>query len=255
MGKKQKTLIIILVAIFLVSSGFLVMNFIPKKNKYDEYKTSYTNSAQEGLGGFSEKNEYPDNPINFTKLKGQNEEVVGWIQIPNTVIDYPIMQSGFNTEEDFYLNRNLEKQKATEGSIYIQKMNYSNFTHKNTVVYGHDMRNGSMFGSLKKFRNAEYFEENDTIYIYVQGHILKYKIYSAFVHDDSHILYSFDFENTEEYQKFIDMTLNPKTKVKNVREGVKVTTDDRIITLSTCTNKDTERYLVVAVLEEDTYTN
>lgn len=142
----------------------------------------------------------------------------------------------------------MYKKKKSSGSIYIQKMNFADFSDPNTLIYGHNMLNGSMFGTLKKFRNKQFFDENDTIKIYTSGQTLTYKIYSAFVYDNRHILASFDFSREDEYQKFIDITLNPDTAVQNVREGVEVTTKDKIITLSTCTNDDNERYLVVAVL-------
>ncbi|MBE6732553.1 MAG: class B sortase [Ruminococcaceae bacterium] len=254
MNKKQKALFIILAAIFLVTAIALVINFVPMKEDYDAYKIQPTNQSKNSSIASNEES-LLQNPIDFKALKESNNEVVGWIQIPNTVIDYPILQSGADTDEDFYLSRNLEKEKSTKGSIYIQKINSMDFTDENTLIYGHNMRNGSMFGSLKKFRNADFFNENDTIYIYTDKQILKYKIYSAFVYNDRHILNEFDFSKAEDYQKFIDITLNPDTNVKNIRKDVKVTTDDRIIALSTCTNVDTERYLVVAVLINDTYTN
>lgn len=256
MRKSVKTIMIICAAVFLISGGFLVANLLPQNNNYEQFKNDTTETNSKPLvNSILSGERLVDNPIDFSKLKQENSEVVGWIQIPDMVIDYPIMQSGMDTEEDFYLLRDINKKKNKAGSIYIQKMNFSNFSDNNTLVYGHNMRNGSMFGTLKKFRDKSFFEENDTIYIYTQGHILTYKIYSAFVYDSRHILAAFDFNNSVDYQKFIDETLNPSSKIKNVRKGVNVTTEDKIITLSTCTNNDSERYLVVAVLESDVYTN
>lgn len=252
MRKSVKSLVIIFLAIVLVSGGFLVANLMPEKNNYDEYKTQSSSSEKSILETPTE--ELADNPIDFLKLKEENNEVVGWIQIPNMVIDYPILQSGPETAEDFYLDKDMYKKKKSAGSIYIQKMNFADFSDPNTLIYGHNMLNGSMFGTLKKFRNKQFFDENDTIKIYTPGQILTYKIYSAFVYDSRHILASFDFRREDDYQKFIDITLNPDAIVQNVREGVEVTTKDKIITLSTCTNDDNERYLVVAVLVDSVNT-
>ena len=118
-------------------------------------------------------------------------------------------------------------------------------------MYGHNMKNGSMFAALHKYKDKEFFDENQYIYVYTPGHILTYQIYSAFVYDNRHILNSFNFLDDEEYQAFLDQTLNPKSMTKQVREGVEVTTDDRIITLSTCTSNNSERYLVLGVLIDD----
>ena len=261
MKKFVKILIIICAAVFLIVGGFLVVNFIPmSNNKYDEFKTSSELTSSKPLVSSILMGEpLADNPVDFEKLKEHNTEAIGWIHIPEmpkVEIDYPIMQSGMDTKEDFYLENNLDKKKSREGAIYIQKMNFANFTDPNTVIYGHDMRNKSMFGQLEdEFTKKDFFESHDKIYIYIPGHILTYKIYSAFRFDDRHILASFDFQKKADFKEFIDLTLNPKSSVKNVRKGVKVTTDDRLITLSTCTNNEKERYLVVAVLVDDTYTN
>ncbi len=197
----------------------------------------------------------PDNPIDFAAQKAKNPHVVGWIQIPGTVIDYPIMQSGNDVPENFYLNHAPDRSSRYAGSIYIQQMNRADFSHPNTLIYGHNMRNGSMFAALDKFRKKAFFDEHEYIYIYTPGHILTYRIFTAFVYDDRHILNSFNFEDPEEYASFLQQSLNPTSMAKQVRKGVSVTTEDRIITLSTCTTRDYERYLVEGVLIHDQPTN
>lgn len=192
-----------------------------------------------------------DNPIDFAALQVQYPDIVGWIRIPGTVIDYEIMRPGENTAEDLYLHHAPDKSYRYAGSIYMQSLNEADFSDPNTVLYGHYMANGTMFADLHKFRKAEFFQQHDTIYVYTPGHILTYRIYSAFVYDDRHILNSFDFSDETQYQAFLEQTLQPGTMRKQVREGVTVTTEDRIITLSTCTTKNTERYLVEGVLIHD----
>ena len=192
-----------------------------------------------------------DNPIDFTALQAQYPDVVGWIRIPGTVIDYEVMRPGPDTAEDLYLHHAPDKSYRYSGSIYMQSLNDAAYTDPNTVLYGHYMANGTMFADLHKFRKADFFQQHDTLYIYTPGHILTYRIYAAFVYDDRHILNSFDFYNPFEFQSFISQTLNPSSMSRQIREGVTVTTDDRILTLSTCTTKSTERYLVEGVLIHD----
>ena len=243
-------LLIICIIVLVVSVIMIIKAFLPPENDLPEkYKNDTSKITEEEL---------PDNPINFEKLQSDNNEVVGWITVPSTegtIIDYPILQSSYETEEDFYINHDINKESKREGSIYIQRDNASDFSDFNTVIYGHNMMNKSMFGTLKKYRNAEYFNNNQTITVYCPGHIKEYEIVSAFIYDDRLIISSFNyFMNDEQKQSFIDTCKNPNTLVKNVVENFDVTTNDELITLSTCTSADTERYLVVAKLVKDTRT-
>lgn len=193
----------------------------------------------------------PENPIDFTALQAKNPDTVAWIQVPGTIIDYPVMRSGEGRKENFYLDHNSDGQSHRAGAIYMQKINQADFSDPNTVLYGHDMANGSMFSWLHQFRKKDFFDKNRTITIYTPGHILTYEIYSAFVYDNRHILNSFNFYNEDDYAAFLKQTLNPTSMKRQVREGVSVTTNARIITLSTCTGISSQRYLVVGVLTND----
>ena len=192
-----------------------------------------------------------ENPIDFAALQAENPDTVAWIKVTGTVIDYPVMQSTGDRPENFYLNHASDGTKHRAGSIYIQKMNAADFSDPNTLIYGHNMASGKMFAMLHHFKKQDFFEENRKIIIYTPGHILTYEIYSAFVYDNRHILNSFNFFDEEEYGNFLSQTLNPASMTKRVREGVNVTTNARIVTLSTCTGNNAQRYLVVGVLTDD----
>ena len=247
MNKKRfvtALVIALCVIIFTVSAVLLVIHFFPVKNDIIVPPSADTSSESVIL---------PENPINFAEQQAINEEICAWISVPGTNVNYPILQSNI-TEENYYLNHDVNKKSSAKGAIYIQRNNTWNFSDPNTVVYGHNMKNGSMFGSLKKFRKADFFDANRYIYVYTPGHILTYEIYSAFVYDDRHILNSFDFSSEEEYAEFLSATLSPKSMTRNVREGIEVDTNDRIITLSTCVGVKSQRYLVVGVLINDQQT-
>ncbi len=199
----------------------------------------------------SEPAPLPDNPIDFAAKQADNPHIVAWIRIPGTVIDYPVLQSGNDVKENFYLDHNENRQPRRAGAIYIQQMNTPDFSDPNTVLYGHYMANGTMFADLHQFRKENFFAENEYMYIYTPGHILTYRIFSAFVYDNRHILNSFNFDDPADYGAFLEQSLNPASMARQVREGVSVTTADRIITLSTCTMRDSERYLVEGVLIHD----
>ena len=195
--------------------------------------------------------ELPDNPVDFAALQAEFPEAVAWIRIPDTAIDFVVMQSGTNTVEDFYLDHNEKGEESRYGAIYLQKYNMANFSDPNTILYGHNMSGGKMFGGIHKFKKADYFNEHEYLYVYRPGHVLTYRIYSLFDFGDRHLLWAYDFTTEEGRQKFIDKTLKPKTYNRLVRQGVTPTPDDRFITLSTCQNTGDGRLLLVAVLVED----
>ena len=198
----------------------------------------------------------PDNPVDFTALQAEYPEAVAWITIPGTRINYAVMRSGDNTPEDYYLDRNEAGEKSKNGSIYMQRYNVADFSDPNTILYGHYMANGSMFADLHKFKKQAFFEENQYLYVYTPGHELIYHIYAVFTYGTEHLLWAYDFGTDEGYQQFIDKTLNPQVRTQQVREGVVPTTQDRVITLSTCLSGDSGdgRLLMVAVLVDDTET-
>ncbi len=197
---------------------------------------------------------YVDNPIDFATLKAQNPDVCGWITVPNTNIDYPILQSQPSEDNDYYLTHNLDRKYSVAGSIYIQRNNSNQFTDRNTVIYGHNMKNKTMFRTLHNFRDPEFFEQNEFFTIYTPGHIKTYRIFSAYRYDNRHILNSFDFTDKAVFAEYLEFATNPVSLIKNVREGVKVTADDQIVTLSTCISDKRYRYLVQGVLIKDELT-
>lgn len=186
-------------------------------------------------------------PIDFEALKEQNEDVYAWIRIPGTNVDYPILQD----EEDngYYLNHTIDGVEALEGSIYTENYNTIYFDDPNTVIYGHNMKNGSMFRTLHNYEDKTFFDENRVIYIYQPDRILEYRIFAAYVYDNRHLLLSFDLEDSQVFQRYIDDVFNIRAANAHIDSSMEVGVDDRILTLSTCNaGIKTQRYLVQAVL-------
>lgn len=194
--------------------------------------------------------ELPDNPIDFAALNQTNTDIYAWIRIPNTVIDYPVLQST-DQGDDFYLNHDIDRSYKFAGSIYSEKMNHKDFSDPVTVLYGHNMLNGSMFQNLHKFRDQKFFEENQTIYIYTPGHILTYQIFAAYKYDNRHIMNSFDFSDPKVLQDYFDYIQAPKSMLVNTRP-VELDLNAKVLTLSTCIGNEKDyRYLVQGVLIHD----
>lgn len=189
--------------------------------------------------------------INFTELQKINTDLYAWIRIPNTMIDYPVAQYP-GDDNEYYLSHNMYKESAFAGCIYTEKANNKDFSDPNTVLYGHNMLNGSMFRALHSFRDKAFFDENPYIYIYLPERTLTYEIFVAYEYDNRHLLNSFDFKNKEVFKEYLDYAQNPTHSMMSNTRQLNVTTDDKIITLSTCLGDyDTSRYLVQGVLIKD----
>jgi len=203
----------------------------------------------------SKKDTEKDKPVingnvNFTDLWKINRDIYAWIKIPNTAIDYPVLQT--DGDDAFYLEHNIYGQYSFAGCIYSEKVNSKDFSDPNTVLYGHNLLNGTMFASLHNFRDPNFFENNEYIYILMPDRTLIYRIFAAYEYDDRHIMHSFDFNDEEVFASYLEYATNPVNSMTYNVRITDVTTDDTILTLSTCMdNIATSRYLVQGVLISD----
>lgn len=191
-----------------------------------------------------------ENPINFTELQAENPDIYAWIRIGDTQIDYPIAQR--EGDDSYYLSHDMYQEARFAGCIYTEDCNSRDFMDPNTVIYGHNMKNGSMFQNLHLFEDADFFENHPDVYIYTPEGVLKYTVFAAYTYDDRHIMNSFDFSDTQVFQNYIDEIFSIRSMDAHIRDGVTVTTEDHIITLETCVGGQTQsRYLVQAVLNRN----
>ena len=189
--------------------------------------------------------------LSFEELMDINPDIYAWIYIPDTNVDYPVAQSR-DGDDSFYLSHNIYRQYQFSGTIYSEFQNATDFSDPVTVLYGHNMLNGSMFATLHYFTDEEFFDEHTTCFVLTRDRVYTYLIYAAYVYDDRHILNSNNFSDEEVLLNYFDSTLNPHTYSGNVREGVELDKGSRILTLSTCTNgASNTRYLVQGVLVDE----
>ena len=192
---------------------------------------------------------YEGCPVDFDGMWKVNQDVFAWITVPGTVIDYPILQHA--TDNTYYLNYNIDGSYGYPGCIYTENMNSKEFTDNNTVIYGHNMKNGTMFAGLHKFEDANFFNEHTEVIIYTPEKELKYTIFAAYIYDDRHLLYSFNFADEQVYANYLTDIQNMRSMNANIREDITVTAEDKIITLVTCmANQPSKRLLVQAVLNQ-----
>ena len=183
-------------------------------------------------------------------LMDENNDFRGWIRIYNTKVNYPIYQTDNN---DYYLTHNQQKKRSAYGALYFDCDNVitKDFTDKNLVIYGHEMKNGAMFGTLKKLRSLDFYKNNPTVEfstIYNSG---IYKIYSVFVlnadkADDNGSIYNIyrkDFYGDYDF----DLWYNESIQRSVIKTNVDVKYGDEIITLVTCCEDfDNARLVVMA---------
>ncbi|MBQ7920242.1 MAG: class B sortase [Lachnospiraceae bacterium] len=190
----------------------------------------------------------PARVIDFEGLKETAPDVYAWLLVPGTDIDYPIVQHP--EEPEYYLRRTPEGKDATAGSIFTEMYNNTEWTDNNTIIYGHNMRNGSMFATLHNFEEQEFFEENQFIYIYSPDNTVRvYQVFGAYEFGDMHLTLTYGMNTEEGYGEFLSGLGELVNEGNLFREDVEVTTEDTIITLSTCVRgKDYNRFLVSAKL-------
>lgn len=176
--------------------------------------------------------------IDIDSLREVNEDVIGWIVIPDTKLSYPVVKGADN---EFYLNHTWKGVKSALGAIYMEQYNSPEFDDFHTIIYGHRMIDGTMFGSLKRYKTLDYFEEHPYVYVKDDHGKHRYEIFSAYeaaVDSNTYMVGKFKDENK---RAFIKYTLEESV----IDTGIKPEITDRILTLSTCTGKGYENRWVV----------
>lgn len=189
-----------------------------------------------------------DSPVDFDELSRLNPHIYGWISIPNTMIDYPVLQHP--TNDKFYLNHGADGRYYTNGSIFSEAAcNSRSFDDPFTVIYGHDISNSTeMFSQLNNFADSIYFDEHHEFYIYTQDKAYHYDIFAAFPFGRKHLIKNGYFANEESFNDFFDTLTDDYPMYSNYRTDIFPKSTDNILTLSTCFSKNhSQRYLVMAV--------
>ena len=164
----------------------------------------------------------------FQELYLLNNDIVGWIFIPDTQVDYPVMQG---TDNDYYLNHSWDETKSIMGSIFLEYQNSPELTDFNTIVYGHNMRDGSMFADLRVYSLQEYWEAQPYVYIVTDAGVYRYEIFAFLSADVDSLTYGTNPNRDDTKEKFLDLSLENSWLDTGIRPAI----TDRILTLSTCT--------------------
>lgn len=196
------------------------------------------------LAGF----DAPEKKIDFDALKEENQDIYAWITIPDTPVDYPVVQDP--EEADYYLMHNLDGSYGYPGCIYTQYYNSKDWNDNHTVIYGHNMKDGSMFAALHNYKDPEFFAQNPYLYIYAEDGIRAYQIFAAYETSDAHLLLTNSVDTKEGFAWYLGSVFGTKDGMgNNFDRTLGIDSSDKIISLETCIgNKPTKRYVVQAVL-------
>lgn len=259
---------LVLAGVFLVSTTLLLRQFLDNSGGEDAYSAALaiasqeSRSRQEDLPPVTEETEpalpqtiwvpeaVEDDPqveellsVDLAALREVNEDVVGWIRVPGTKIDYPLMQGEDN---DYYLKHTWEGRNNSVGSIFLEHLSSPDLADFNTIVYGHNMKNGSMFASLRKYTQEGYWEQHPYVYILSDAGVYRYEIFAAYKVTLDSPAYGLSFNQSVTRINFLTHALENT----QIQTGIIPDLTDRILTLSTCSGAGhTTRWLVQARLK------
>lgn len=181
--------------------------------------------------------------LDLQALREVNPDVVGWILIPDTPVNYPLMQGQDN---DYYLERTWDRQSNSIGSIFLEYLNSRDLTDFNTIIYGHNMKNGSMFASLREYSSQEYWEAHPYVYIGCDSGVYRYEVFSSYLADVDSYTYALGLSRADYRQAFLGNAIQNSS----IHTGVEPEHTDRVLTLSTCSgNGYSTRWVVHARLK------
>lgn len=190
-------------------------------------------------------------PVDFEMLQQSNPDIYGWLRIEDSAIDYAVVQHP--TSDNYYLTHNSQGNIDLDGAIFSQATyNSADFEDPVTILYGHNMRSGHMFGTLRaSYTDQEFFDGHKDITIYTPEEALTYKVFAAVPYSDELIPLEHDFTDEKEYNNFFEGVFNIRNLNALFDEENRPEFGDKVLILSTCISGTPMRFLVMATLESD----
>lgn len=226
------------------------------EDEYEKLRTYIQENGDNGSNANADKGESSDKKkteaddfkapkVDFDELKDINSDIIGWIKVQGTVINYPIVQGDDNT---YYLKKTFEKQSNYSGAIFMDYLNAPDFSSDNTVLYGHNLKTGEMFGGLQKYEKKDYLKNHKYIWIITPESNKKYEIFASYKTDERSEVYTLEFNSFADMDGYFRLA---KESSFFSSDSI-LLQDDKILTLSTCVSGDEEgRRVVQAKLIED----
>lgn len=254
-GRIHKLILVLLACVMMASGGWILKDYVADWKAQREYErlaqmvTEETaTTAEETTAEETEETERETeppyvSPIDFEELVRINPDVVGWIRIPDTNVDYPIVQAADN---DTYLHKSFEGEETAAGSIFLDFESQSDLRGYNSILYGHHMRNGSMFKDIVRYKEEEYFKEHQYFEIYTPTETIHLKAVSCYYIKNDPMVRKTRFKTEESFQAFVQVMLDPCEYAQIPQEPVK-----NLYTLVTCSYEVDDGRTVLFAVEAD----
>ena len=233
----KRIFIIRIIQLTLICCMIWSLTYIIKWLKENKKSSDLKNSFKEVIK-IDDNNNYI---VDFTFLKNINNDTVAWVKVNNTNIEYPVVKTNNN---DYYLYHSFDKSSSSAGWIFADYRNKFNGRDRNIVIYGHNRRNGSMFGTLNKILKRDWYEneENRNILLITEEKKYIYKVFSIYEISVEDYYTTINFDSDEEYVNFLEKIKS--RSIYNFNEEVDKT--DNILTLSTCGISNNNRVVLHA---------
>ena len=236
----MRTFLIIICTVVLLFSVFQIAQYLlDAKHTEDLYADIAETYHKEGEDrrAANPDGEDPSDGNRLEDIRKINPDVVGWISIPGTGIDYPVVQGEDN---DYYLHHDIRGQKNKHGAIFMDHSNHPG-EDRSLVIYGHHMKDGTMFYDLKKFKKKDFYDKNKSILLNIQGKTVEYEIFSAYIGNASSLHLKISFPDASAYRDYFT-----EIKAKSMYPSdMDFSEDQTMLTLSTCTYEEKDARLIL----------
>ena len=247
MNRIIKSILLVACLAIFVFSAYKIINYALEKQEYETLQGELINIAVSEIPINSELNEENDEneillpiTVDFSVLKQENEDIVAWIYSENTPINYPVVQS---TDNEFYLRKLINGKYNIAGSIFMDYRNNSNMEDNNTIIYGHNMQNNTMFGTLQEYKKQEYYDEHKIMYLFTPEEQYTIELFAGYTISVKSDIYDMSTITQEDIEEAINNS--------DFESNVIIKPGDKFVTLSTCAYEyDGARYIVIGVLHK-----
>lgn len=257
-GGPKKLIIVILAAVMVVSGGLSLRGWMEQQKARQEYDrlaelaretvmASETETEPE-TSGASETEPQPEayvSPIQFGELREENPDTVGWLRIEGTNIDYPILKGEDN---DFYLHHDFYGKESVGGSVYLDFESQGDFEGRNQILYGHNMKNGSMFRDVIYYKEEDYFKEHQYFSIYTPEREIRLKAVACYYGEAAPVVRMTGFKSQESFDAFVKEMVKPCSFAEEITYPVRT-----LYTFVTCSYEinDARTFLFAVEVDED----
>lgn len=217
---------------------------------------AFSDEEVQGATGEAEVTEVPttgldfesakDGRVDFEVLQAENPEIFGWLYIPGTEIDQPLLQSA--TSDTYYQEHTADGKEGMRGALYIEIPNQTNLCDFNTVIHGKDQQETDLFYGLHEFEDPDYFEEHELLYLYTPDNVYTYSIYAAYYDEGSDILRRYDYTTYQGCGQYLEDYYGRRDMTMNKREGWEDLTEGHFLLTLDGTTTNGKQFVVMAAL-------